>query len=181
MTAQLVDELTDTRSSKTRECIGQGTAQIVTGLFGGMGGCAVIGQTMINVKVSGARTRLSTFLAGAFLLVLVVGFGPGQVEKGVEVGADDRRLGASAGHLLEPLDLFKRPLFGLFGHIFVGHALFEVFDFRERLFAAAEFFLDGLHLLAQVVLALIASICCFTRAEICFSVSKRSRSRDNRP
>ncbi|WP_328294497.1 SulP family inorganic anion transporter [Kineococcus sp. NBC_00420] len=75
MTAQLVDELTDTRSSKTRECIGQGTAQIVTGLFGGMGGCAVIGQTMINVKVSGARTRLSTFLAGAFLLVLVVGFG----------------------------------------------------------------------------------------------------------
>ena len=75
MTAQLVDELTDTRSSKTRECIGQGTSQIVTGLFGGMGGCAVIGQTMINVKVSGARTRLSTFLAGAFLLVLVVGFG----------------------------------------------------------------------------------------------------------
>ncbi|PRY16029.1 SulP family inorganic anion transporter [Kineococcus rhizosphaerae] len=75
MTAQLVDELTDTRSSKTRECVGQGTAQIVTGLFGGMGGCAVIGQTMINVKVSGARTRLSTFLAGALLLVLVVGFG----------------------------------------------------------------------------------------------------------
>ncbi|MEZ0492482.1 SulP family inorganic anion transporter [Kineococcus sp. TBRC 1896] len=75
MTAQLVDELTDTRSSKTRECVGQGTAQILTGFFGGMGGCAVIGQTMINVKVSGARTRLSTFLAGAFLLVLVVGFG----------------------------------------------------------------------------------------------------------
>jgi len=75
MTAQLVDELTDTASSKTRECVGQGTAQIVTGLFGGMGGCAVIGQTMINVKVSGARTRLSTFLAGAFLLVLVVVFG----------------------------------------------------------------------------------------------------------
>ena len=75
MTAKLVDELTDTRSSKTREASGQGTAQIVTGLFGGMGGCAVIGQTMINVKVSGARTRLSTFLAGAFLLVLVVGFG----------------------------------------------------------------------------------------------------------
>ncbi|WP_432523542.1 SulP family inorganic anion transporter [Kineococcus sp. SYSU DK006] len=75
MTAQLVDELTDTGSSKTRECIGQGTAQIATGLFGGMGGCAVIGQTMINVKVSGARTRLSTFLAGAFLLVLVVGLG----------------------------------------------------------------------------------------------------------
>ncbi|WP_432541755.1 SulP family inorganic anion transporter [Kineococcus sp. SYSU DK002] len=75
MTAQLVDELTDTGSNKARECVGQGTAQILTGLFGGMGGCAVIGQTMINVKVSGARTRLSTFLAGAFLLVLVVVFG----------------------------------------------------------------------------------------------------------
>ncbi|WP_432510358.1 SulP family inorganic anion transporter [Kineococcus sp. SYSU DK001] len=75
MTAQLIDELTDTGSNKTRECVGQGTAQIVTGLFGGMGGCAVIGQTMINVKVSGARTRLSTFLAGTFLLVLVVVFG----------------------------------------------------------------------------------------------------------
>ena len=75
MTATLVDEITDTRSSKTRESIGQGTAQIATGLFGGMGGCAVIGQTMINVKVSGARTRLSTFLAGALLLVLVVGLG----------------------------------------------------------------------------------------------------------
>ncbi|NAZ88468.1 SulP family inorganic anion transporter [Kineococcus indalonis] len=75
MTATLVDEITDTRSSKTRESLGQGTAQIATALFGGMGGCAVIGQTMINVKVSGARTRLSTFLAGAFLLVLVVGLG----------------------------------------------------------------------------------------------------------
>ncbi|MEV4921273.1 SulP family inorganic anion transporter [Streptomyces roseoverticillatus] len=76
MTAKLVDEITDTRSSKTRESIGQGIANIVTGFFGGMGGCAVIGQTMINVKISGARTRLSTFLAGAFLLALCITLGP---------------------------------------------------------------------------------------------------------
>ncbi|MEW2137570.1 SulP family inorganic anion transporter [Streptomyces sp. NPDC005409] len=76
MTAKLVDEITDTRSSKTRESVGQGVANIVTGFFGGMGGCAMIGQTMINVKVSGARTRLSTFLAGAFLMVLCIAFGP---------------------------------------------------------------------------------------------------------
>ncbi|MFF9502974.1 SulP family inorganic anion transporter [Streptomyces sp. NPDC014656] len=76
MTAKLVDDITDTRSDKTRESIGQGIANIVTGFFGGMGGCAMIGQTMINVKVSGARTRLSTFLAGAFLMVLCVVFGP---------------------------------------------------------------------------------------------------------
>ncbi|MEU7551029.1 SulP family inorganic anion transporter [Streptomyces sp. NPDC044571] len=76
MTAKLVDEITDTRSSKTREAVGQGIANIVTGFFGGMGGCAMIGQTMINVKVSGARTRLSTFLAGVFLMVLCIVFGP---------------------------------------------------------------------------------------------------------
>ncbi|MCI4142048.1 SulP family inorganic anion transporter [Streptomyces sp. MMS20-AI2-20] len=76
MTAKLVDDITDTRSSKTRESVGQGVANIVTGFFGGMGGCAMIGQTMINVRVSGARTRLSTFLAGAFLMVLCVVFGP---------------------------------------------------------------------------------------------------------
>ncbi|MGV9288949.1 SulP family inorganic anion transporter [Streptomyces sp. NPDC003719] len=76
MTAQLVDDITDTRSSKRRESVGQGVANIVTGFFGGMGGCAMIGQTMINVKVSGARTRLSTFLAGAFLMVLCIVFGP---------------------------------------------------------------------------------------------------------
>ncbi|QIP73549.1 SulP family inorganic anion transporter [Streptomyces sp. VN1] len=76
MTAKLVDDITDTHSSKTRESIGQGIANVVTGFFGGMGGCAMIGQTMINVKVSGARTRLSTFLAGAFLMVLCVVFGP---------------------------------------------------------------------------------------------------------
>jgi SulP family sulfate permease len=75
MTAKLVDDITDTRSDKTRESWGQGAANIVTGLFGGMGGCAMIGQTMINVKVGGARTRASTFLAGVFLLVLVVALG----------------------------------------------------------------------------------------------------------
>nr|WP_203631871.1 SulP family inorganic anion transporter [Streptomyces halstedii] len=76
MTAKLVDDITDTHSNKTRESIGQGIANIVTGFFGGMGGCAMIGQTMINVKVSGARTRVSTFLAGAFLMVLCIVFGP---------------------------------------------------------------------------------------------------------
>ncbi len=75
MTAKLVDDITDTHSHKTREAWGQGAANVITGFFGGMGGCAMIGQTMINVKASGARTRISTFLAGVFLLVLVVGFG----------------------------------------------------------------------------------------------------------
>ncbi|GAB3018704.1 sodium-independent anion transporter [Nocardioides flavus (ex Wang et al. 2016)] len=75
LTAKLVDDITDTRSDKTREVWGQGAANVVTGFFGGMGGCAMIGQTMINVKASGARTRISTFLAGVFLLTLVVGFG----------------------------------------------------------------------------------------------------------
>ncbi len=75
MTAKLVDEITDTRSHKTRESIGQGIANITAGFFGGMGGCAMIGQTMINVK-NGARTRLSTFLAGFFLLILCIVLGP---------------------------------------------------------------------------------------------------------
>ncbi|EAQ00404.1 putative sulfate permease family protein [Janibacter sp. HTCC2649] len=75
LTAKLVDDITDTHSDKTREAWGQGLANVVTGAFGGMGGCAMIGQTMINVKASGARTRISTFLAGTFLLILVVGFG----------------------------------------------------------------------------------------------------------
>ncbi|WP_404392738.1 SulP family inorganic anion transporter [Humibacillus xanthopallidus] len=75
MTAKLVDDVTDTHSSKTREAWGQGAANIITGFFGGMGGCAMIGQTMINVKASQARTRISTFLAGVFLLVAVVGLG----------------------------------------------------------------------------------------------------------
>ncbi|MCA0146975.1 SulP family inorganic anion transporter [Blastococcus sp. LR1] len=75
MTAKLVDDITDTHSDKTRESWGQGVANMASGFFGGMGGCAMIGQTMINVKVSGARTRLSTFLAGVLLLVLVVVLG----------------------------------------------------------------------------------------------------------
>ncbi len=75
MTAKLVDDITDTHSNKSREALGQGVSNIVTGFFGGMGGCAMIGQTMINVKISGARTRISTFLAGSLLLALVVGLG----------------------------------------------------------------------------------------------------------
>lgn len=75
LTAKLVDDITDTRSRKTREALGQGAANVLSGFFGGMGGCAMIGQTMINVKASGARTRISTFLAGLFLLILVVGLG----------------------------------------------------------------------------------------------------------
>jgi len=75
MTAKLVDDITDTHSVKTREAWGQGVSNVITGFFGGMGGCAMIGQTMINVKASGGRTRISTFLAGVFLLILVVGLG----------------------------------------------------------------------------------------------------------
>ena len=75
LTAKLVDDVTDTHSNKTRESWAQGVANMITGFFGGMGGCAMIGQTMINVKASGGRTRLSTFLAGVFLLILVVVLG----------------------------------------------------------------------------------------------------------
>ncbi len=75
MTAQIVDDLTDTPSDKRRECKGQGIANFVTGFFGGMGGCAMIGQSVINVK-SGGSTRLSTFVAGGFLLFLIVVLGP---------------------------------------------------------------------------------------------------------
>lgn len=74
MTAQIVDELTDTPSDKNRECIGQGVANVATGFIGGMAGCAMIGQSVINVK-SGGRGRLSSFLAGVFLLILVVVLG----------------------------------------------------------------------------------------------------------
>ena len=71
MTANVVDELTDTESDKKRECKGQGIANIGSGLIGGMAGCAMIGQSIINVK-SGGRGRLSTLVAGVFLLILVV-------------------------------------------------------------------------------------------------------------
>lgn len=75
MTAKLVDDITDTHSDKTRESWGQGVANLVTGLFGGMGGCAMIGQTMININGARARTRLSVFFGGVFILVLSVTLG----------------------------------------------------------------------------------------------------------
>lgn len=75
LTAQIVDDMTDTESDKRRECAGQGSANIVAAFFGGMGGCAMIGQSVINVT-SGGRTRLSTFTAGAFLLFLLAVLGP---------------------------------------------------------------------------------------------------------
>lgn len=71
MTATIVDDLTDTKSDKNQECTGQGIANIATGFTGGMAGCAMIGQSVINVK-SGGRGRLSTFVAGFFLLIMVV-------------------------------------------------------------------------------------------------------------
>lgn len=74
MTATLIDDFTDTSSNKRRECIGQGIANIVTGLIGGMAGCAMIGQSVINVK-SGGRGRLSTLASGVVLLLLVVFLG----------------------------------------------------------------------------------------------------------
>lgn len=75
LTAQIVDDMTDTDSNKRRECAGQGSANIIAALFGGMGGCAMIGQSVINVT-SGGRTRLSTFTAGAFLLFLLAVLAP---------------------------------------------------------------------------------------------------------
>jgi SulP family sulfate permease len=75
MTAQIVDDMTDTPSDKRRESAGQGIANFITGFLGGMGGCAMIGQSVINVR-SGGSTRLSTFVAGAFLLFLIVVLGP---------------------------------------------------------------------------------------------------------
>ena len=71
LTAQIVDDMTDTPSNKNRECAGQGLANIASAVFGGMGGCAMIGQSVINVS-SGARGRLSTLVAGSFLLLLLV-------------------------------------------------------------------------------------------------------------
>jgi sulfate permease, SulP family len=74
MTASIVDELTDTTSDKNRECVGQGVANCATGFIGGMAGCAMIGQSVINVK-SGGRGRLSSLCAGVFLLIFCVGLG----------------------------------------------------------------------------------------------------------
>ena len=71
MTASIVDDLTDSPSNKNRECVGQGIANIAAGFLGGMAGCAMIGQSVINVK-SGGRGRLSTLAAGVFLLLMVV-------------------------------------------------------------------------------------------------------------
>ncbi|MEJ5927839.1 SulP family inorganic anion transporter [Corynebacterium sp. H128] len=74
LTAKLIDDITESHSSKARESFGQGLANVMSGLFGGMGGCTVIGQTLINVKEAQARTRLSTLLSGGFLLVLLLAF-----------------------------------------------------------------------------------------------------------
>jgi SulP family sulfate permease len=75
MTAQIVDDLTDTKSDGNKEARGQGIANIVAGMFGGMAGCAMIGQSVINVK-SGGRTRLSTLTAGVVLMILLLLLGP---------------------------------------------------------------------------------------------------------
>ncbi len=74
LTAQILDDMTDSGSDKNREARGQGIANVATGFLGGMAGCAMIGQSMINVR-SGGRTRLSTFSAGFFLLVLILALG----------------------------------------------------------------------------------------------------------
>ena len=74
LTATIVDDMTDTGSNKNRECVGQGVANLVTGFLGAMGGCAMIGQSVINVT-AGGRTRLSTFFAGCFLLFLILVLG----------------------------------------------------------------------------------------------------------
>jgi SulP family sulfate permease len=74
MTAAILDEMTDTGSNKNRECAGQGLANVTAGCFGGMAGCAMIGQSVINVS-SGGRGRLSTLWAGAFLLFLILVLG----------------------------------------------------------------------------------------------------------
>ncbi|WP_425546628.1 SulP family inorganic anion transporter [Brevibacterium samyangense] len=75
MTAKLVDDLTDTHSNKRREAWGLGLSNLVVGAFGGMGGCAMIAQTVVNVKEGGARTRISTFFSGVFILVLCLSLG----------------------------------------------------------------------------------------------------------
>lgn len=75
LTAQIVDDMTDTESDKNKESRGQGIANVINGFFGGMAGRAMIGQSVINTK-SGGRGRLSTFIAGAFLMFLIIVLGP---------------------------------------------------------------------------------------------------------
>jgi SulP family sulfate permease len=79
MTLTLIDELTETRGNSTRECLGQGAANVITGFFGGMGGCAMIGQSIINIR-SGGRGRLSGIAAGTFLLCFIL-FASSLIEK----------------------------------------------------------------------------------------------------
>ncbi|SDR84274.1 sulfate permease, SulP family [Friedmanniella luteola] len=73
LTAKLVDDLTDTRSAKGRESWALGVANVAAGFWGGIAGCAMIGQTIVNVKIGRARTRVSTVVAGLFLLAVVTG------------------------------------------------------------------------------------------------------------
>lgn len=79
MTLNLIDELTETRGNSNRECLAQGGANIVTGLFGGMGGCAMIGQSLINIK-GGGRGRLSGIVAALALLAFIL-FASGLIEQ----------------------------------------------------------------------------------------------------
>ena len=79
MTLNLIDELTDSRGNSNKECIAQGSANLITGLFGGMGGCAMIGQSIINVK-GGGRGRLSGIVAALALLIFIL-FGSNLIEK----------------------------------------------------------------------------------------------------
>jgi len=79
LTLNLIDEITETRGRGNKECVAQGTANVVTGLFSGMGGCAMIGQSLINIS-SGARARLSGIVASVMLLVFIM-FGAGLIER----------------------------------------------------------------------------------------------------
>jgi sulfate permease, SulP family len=89
MTATIVDDLTDTGSDKNRECKGQGVANIGSGLLGGMAGCAMIGQSVINVKSGGVRGRLSTLSAGVLLLLMVVFSATGWADPDGRAGRGD--------------------------------------------------------------------------------------------
>jgi len=112
MTAKLADESPDTRLDETREAVGQGIAGIAAGVFGGMGGCAMIGQTMIDGK-NGARTRLSTFLAGFLPARAVHRPGPGRLPDphGRARGRDGPgRVGTFDWHSVKPATLTRMPV-----------------------------------------------------------------------